>query len=101
MSMDWTQLLTIILTFVGLFIWNRTESRADMRHIDQKLDESRQEFLANQKETQTKYEANQRDFQVKYEANLQESRMILAAIQQEIKDFHGRLCAIEERRLKS
>lgn len=29
-----------------------------------------------------------------------EMRLILKAIQEEIKDFHGRLCAIEERNKK-
>ena len=32
------QLLIILLTIAGLFIWNRTESRADIRHMDNKLE---------------------------------------------------------------
>lgn len=81
--MEWIQLIATILTFVGLFMWNRTESRADIRHMDQKMEASRQEFLSSQRET----------------------RELIATIHREIlhemKDFHGRLCAIEERRLKS
>jgi hypothetical protein len=70
-------LLTLItiggffLSIVGLFIWNRTESRTDTRHMDQKLDAFRVETIS-----------------------------ILSAIQQEMKDFHGRLCVIEERNKK-
>jgi hypothetical protein len=55
--METTELLIILGTIVGLFVWNRTESRTDMRHI-----------LA-----------------------------IMDSIQKEMKDFHGRLCEIEER----
>ncbi len=51
------ELLAILGTVIGLFIWNRSESRADTRRC---LD-------------------------------------LIEAINKEIKDFHGRLCAIEER----
>lgn len=39
--MDWTQFVLMIFTYVGLFVWNRTESRADMRHMDAKLEANR------------------------------------------------------------
>lgn len=58
--MDWIQFIIFICSTIGLFFWNRAESRADMRHI-----------LA-----------------------------IIDGIQKEMKDFHGRLCAIEERNKK-
>lgn len=55
---SYVELLTILATIAGLFIWNRSESREDCRRTD----------------------------------------AIIAAIEKEIKDFHGRLCAIEERK---
>ena len=62
--MDWNQVLTIVASnfvFIGsnfaLFLWARSESRADYRCI----------------------------------------RQLVESIQVEMKDFHGRLCAIEER----
>lgn len=58
--MDWMQFVIFIGSTVGLFFWNRSESRADMRHI----------------------------------------LSIIDGIQKEMKDFHGRLCAIEERNKK-
>ena len=59
--MDWMQVVAIMLvTFVGLFIWNRSEARSDTRMMLAMID----------------------------------------AIQKEIKDFHGRLCALEERKVK-
>lgn len=32
--MDWTQFGIMLVTFTGLFFWNRTESRADHRHME-------------------------------------------------------------------
>lgn len=69
-----TSLLIPILTICGvlianaslvipLFLWNRSESRADMRHIDAKLESTRE---------------------------------LVRAIYNESKDFHNRLCKIEE-----
>ena len=53
-----------IAIVVSLFIWNRSESRADIRHMDAKLESTRE---------------------------------LVRAIYDEMKDFHNRLCAIEER----
>lgn len=60
--MDWTQVLTILGTNIALFLWTRSESRADHRAL----------------ESWTKD--------------------MLKSIHDEMKDFHGRLCAIEERK---
>lgn len=59
--MDWTQVLTIVGSNIVLFLWVRTESRADHRSL----------------ETWTKD--------------------MIMSMQQEMKDFHGKLCAIAER----
>lgn len=58
--MEWEQFGIMLITFVGLFIWNRNEARSDTRMMLAMID----------------------------------------AIQKEIKDFHGRLCALEERKVK-
>ena len=63
--MDLTKFSLLLTAFVGLFIWNRTENRADIRHMD---------------------------------AKLESNRNLIMAIHEEIKDFHGRLCAIEEKK---
>lgn len=65
--MEWTQFVIFFIGVFGLFIWNRSESRSDIRHMDTKLES----ILA-----------------------------LVQAIHQEMKDFHGRLCSIEERRGK-
>ena len=43
--MDWTHVLGIILGncafIIPLFIWNRSESRSDIRHMDVKLEANR------------------------------------------------------------
>lgn len=54
-----------IAIVVSLFIWNRSESRADIRHMDTKLESTRE---------------------------------LVRAIYDEMKDFHNRLCKIEENR---
>ncbi len=70
--MDWTHVLGIVLGntafVIPMFLWNREESRADYRHL----------------------EANMQAMRTETNANLQ-------AIREEMKDFHGRLCSIEER----
>lgn len=53
--MEWTQFLILIATLGGLFLWNRSESRADHRALESWTKE------------------------------------MLTAMQQEIKDFHGKL----------
>lgn len=78
--------LSAIITVVGvfisnaaivipLFVWNRTESRSDYRHVDAKLESNRNLSLQIHKE----------------------NKDLLEAIRQDQKEFHGRLCAIEER----
>lgn len=66
--MDTTQIFTIALTLIlvvgsniTMFLWSRSESRADQAEI----------------------------------------RDLVRAIQQDVRDFHGRLCAIEERKTKN
>jgi hypothetical protein len=53
---------------IPLFLWNRSESRADMRHMDNKL-----------------------------EAYRLETKAMIQAIHDEMKDFHNRLFSLEER----
>lgn len=52
---------------IPLFLWNRAESRSDIRHMDAKLESTRE---------------------------------LVKAIHDEVKDFHARLCVIEERNKK-
>jgi len=65
--MSWSQFIIFFIGVFGLFIWNRTESRNDIRHMDNKLD-----------------------------AIIE----LTHAVHLEMKDFHNRLCAIEERNKK-
>jgi hypothetical protein len=66
--MTYEPILALILGnaafIIPLFLWNRTESRSDHRHLESAV-------------------------------NAQ-----LNGIREEMKDFHGRLCAIEERNRK-
>jgi len=69
--MDWTQVLTIIGGNMAMFLWATRQARSDFLHLDRKLEENRKEVT-----------------------------MIVKAIQEEMKDFHNRLCTIEERNRK-
>jgi len=69
--MDWTQVLTIIGSNIGLILWARSESRSDYRHLESKTLELIQGIKDDVK-----------------------------AIHLEIKDFHGRLCSLEEKKKK-
>ena len=62
---------TVLASNIVLFLWNRAEARTDARHFDLKLESNRKETLE-----------------------------IINAIRQDIKEFHNRLCVIEERRNK-
>lgn len=44
--MDIISLVIILITIAGLFIWNRTEGRSDIRHMDAKLESMRNLNLA-------------------------------------------------------
>ena len=69
MSESLIQVIGLFLANAGLILWFRSESREDWRHMDNKIDAIQEEI---------------KDFHQKY--------------MEETKDFHGRLCAIEERR---
>ena len=48
--MEWGQVLVIVLgnlaIILPLWLWNRAENRADIRHMDTKLDSNRELVLA-------------------------------------------------------
>ena len=67
--MEWTQFIIFCLGVFGLFIWNRTEARADHRHSDAKIDAIRELVHEMHKE-----------------------------VMEERREFHARLCDIETRR---
>lgn len=75
--MNWVEVFTTIISnvgfIIGLFLWNRSQTRSDHLHLQT---QSRTDFLHLQSQTDT----------------------LLNAIHLEMKDFHGRLCAIEERK---
>lgn len=70
-NMEWVQLLIVIVTLGGLFLWNRSEANSDRRMFHDVL-------IGMQNEM--------KDFNQKY--------------MEETKDFHGRLVSLEERSKK-
>lgn len=79
--MEWAQMAFLILgngaLIIPLFLWTRAESRADIRHMEAKLE-------ANRNETNSLIRSIQED-----------GNAFRAAIQLEMKDFHARLCELQ------
>jgi hypothetical protein len=66
--MEWTQVISIIGANLAMFLLSVRQSNTFYMHLDKKMEDNRKE-----------------------------TNGIIKAIQQEIKDFHDRLCAIEEK----
>ena len=66
--MDWTQFAVFLITILGMFFWLRTEANNDRREHAAISASDRRDLL-----------------------------QIIREIKDEQKDFHGKLCAIEER----
>lgn len=77
--MEWEQFAIMVVAFVGLFIWNRTESRTDIRHMDSKLESNRALTTAF------------------HEAIRQDIREFNNKLITQDMEFKSRLCSIEER----
>lgn len=74
--MDWIQFTIFFFGVVGLWFWSRAESRADIRHMDEKLEAIRSLVKAIE----------------------DEGRSFREAMALEMKDFHYRLLEIERNR---
>lgn len=77
--MDWIQFIIFAGGVFGCFFWNRSESRADIRHMDTKLE-------SNRELVRTIHD---------------DAKAFQMAMIQESKDFHNRLCKIEEARFNA
>lgn len=69
------EILACLATVTGLFFWNRAESRADIRWMAEIMKSNRDEA----------------------KEDIRRIEGLVSAIHQEMKDFHGRLCALDER----
>ena len=84
--MDWTQVLALMgAVFIAnmgviipMFLWVRSEANADRKEFNAIQREDRKDLLQISKNLET----------------------ALQGIQQEMRDFHNRLCSIEERKNK-
>ena len=81
--MEWTQLIIFFIGVFGLFIWNRSESRSDIRHMDNRLEATRSLIQ----------EIRNEGIQFR-----EELRCFREAMNNETKDFHHRLLEIERNR---
>ncbi len=85
--MEWVQFIIFFLGVFGLFIWNRTESRTDIRHVDN--------ILKAQKDLIWEIRVEGINF---HNSVREEMKDFNQKLMDETKDFHKRLCEIESRR---
>lgn len=85
--MDWAQFSIMIVAFVGLFFWNRTESRTDIRHTEA--------LLASQRDLVDAIRKDGEHFRI---AMMKDGEQFRFAMMQETKEFHQRLCEIESKK---
>lgn len=70
--MDWMQFGIFVLSTAGMFLWSRSESRSDIRHLENRI-ENKIDGLISELQT------DRREFHAS------------------MRDFHGRLCSLEEK----
>jgi hypothetical protein len=78
----WLQIFSLVLANAGLMIWFRTESRNDWRHMDASIKAIHEESRNDWRHMDNKLD------------------LYMKAIHEEMKDFHDKLCRIEERNKK-
>lgn len=71
----WLQVISLFFANFAIILWFRAESRSDWRHMDNKLETFKTEIRSDMHSFREQW-------------------------MQETKEFHARLCAIEERRGK-
>ena len=69
--MEWLQVISIIGANLAMFLWSVRQSNTFYMYLDKKMED-----------------------------NKRETNSILKAIQDEMKDFHGRLLVLEDRYLR-
>lgn len=74
--MDWIQFSLFAIAMFGMIGWQKKDSQKEYDRMECNLQAIREEVKENAKET----------------------RDLIFSIHAAMKDFHGRLCAIEERR---
>lgn len=92
--MNWVEILTIMCAIfianvgviIPLFLWARSETRADLRELSADLKRIEEESAREFKEFRMMWAKESKEFYGKWA--------------EETKDFHARLCVIEQHRSK-
>lgn len=79
--MPWEQFLILIATLAGLFIWNRTESRADYRHLENAV----RDQIGAIREDMKEFREGMKDFHTRLALQDLEFKMRLTAIEENRK----------------
>lgn len=73
----------IIASFIGFFLWNRSESRNDIRALQADINGVKGELTAFRQEMHKEFSSFRKEMHA------------------EMRDFHGRLCTLEEKNYKA
>lgn len=66
--MEWTQFIIMLIAIFGLFIWNRSESRSDYRHMETQVNTQITAIREEMKDFHTKlYVLEEKYFQMREE----------------------------------
>ena len=84
------ELIVVLVTVAGLFLWNIAESKSATKHLDAKMESFQVESRSNIATLQTEVQSEIKHLERKIDN-------FITAIHQETRDFHGRLSVIEER----
>ena len=98
--MEWAQILTmavgwmaIVGPIAGMFLWGRSESRADLFAFKSEVTA----FAKEMRSMNVDFKKEMYAMNISFTKEMSDLR---AESQAEMKDFHGRLCTIEERNKK-
>jgi len=78
--MEWLQFLILIISLGSLFFWNRSEANSDRKEMANLVNSDRREMMNL------------------INCDRRERMDLIKCIEKEMRDFHARLCVIEERR---
>lgn len=89
--MDWLQFGMFFLSTAGMFLWSRSESRSDIHSL-------RQEFNSLRQEVKEESRILRQEVKEEIKSLTSDIKVLVRVINEEMRDFHGRLCSLEERR---
>lgn len=84
--MDWMQVFTIVGSTVGCCFYFRKESQADLKEVKDEI-----------RNMEARSDGNIKAMETRADLHMNEFRAVMTSFHKETKDFHGRMCTLEEK----